>query len=61
MRISKLHNSEQNTPVIGYDYNNQAWVVDGRYKCCGHPDSMNCRCYGRIHAGEPVAADADVG
>jgi len=38
--------------VSGYDYNNQAWVLDGRYVRCGHPESMDCRCYGREHAGE---------
>lgn len=36
----------------GYDYDNQAWVVDGKYIRCGHPDSMSCGCYGRLHAGE---------
>jgi hypothetical protein len=35
-----------------YDYTLQAWVVDGRYVPCGHPASMNCACYGRLHAGE---------
>lgn len=38
-----------------YDYTNQAWVKDGKYIRCGHPESMNCGCYGRIHAG--TAAD----
>jgi hypothetical protein len=41
-----------------YDYTNQAWVEDGRYVACSHPASMVCGCYGRIHAGEPVAAGA---
>lgn len=41
--------------INGYDYDNQAWVKDGRYVRCGHPDSMDCGCYGRIHAGEPTA------
>ena len=36
----------------GYDYKNQAWVVNGRYMTCGHPGQMNCRCFGRVHAGE---------
>jgi hypothetical protein len=36
----------------GYDYDKQAWVVDGKYVECGHPKTMDCRCYGRIHAGE---------
>jgi len=36
----------------GYDYTNQAWVVDGKYVRCGHPDGMNCGCYGKRHEGE---------
>ena len=39
-----------------YDYERQAWVQDGRYVRCGHPEDMNCGCYGRLHAGEPVQA-----
>jgi hypothetical protein len=35
-----------------YDYDNQAWVVNGRYKSCAHPGAMNCQCYGRLHQGE---------
>ena len=35
-----------------YDYKNQAWVVDGKYIRCGHPDSMDCNCYGKLHEGE---------
>ena len=38
--------------INGYDYENQAWVVDGRYIPCGHPADMDCGCYGRSHAGE---------
>jgi len=38
----------------GYDYENQAWVKDGRYLRCGHPESMDCRCYGRVHESEKV-------
>jgi len=38
--------------VNGYDYKNQAWVLKGRYVACGHPDTMDCKCYGRIHQGE---------
>lgn len=44
----------------GFDYENQAWVVDGRYVCCGHPANMNCGCFGRIHAGESPAASAEI-
>ena len=38
--------------VNGFDYDHQAWVADGRYVRCGHPDDMVCGCYGRTHAGE---------
>ncbi len=36
----------------GYDYEHQAWVKDGKYIRCGHPESMNCQCYGKLHDGE---------
>jgi hypothetical protein len=36
----------------GFDYQNQAWVENGRYVRCGHPESMDCGCYGRQHEGE---------
>jgi len=39
----------------GYDYTRQAWVKDGVYVRCGHPESLNCACYGREHAGERCA------
>ena len=50
-----------------FDYENQAYVIDGVYVDCGHskagtimgPGSPNpggrfqgCNCYGRAHAGE---------
>lgn len=35
-----------------YDYDRQAWTVDGRYVRCGHPETMQCGCYGREHEGE---------
>ncbi len=38
-----------------YDYDTQAWVVDGVYVRCGHPDTMQCSCYGRLHEGELAA------
>ena len=38
--------------VNGYDYDRQAWVRNGLYVRCGHPEQMNCGCYGRIHEGE---------
>lgn len=47
----------------GYDYINQAWVEDGVYVDCGHPQPgehmpemgrafNGCNCYGRKHQGE---------
>jgi hypothetical protein len=44
----------------GFDYANQAWVRNGRYVRCGHPASMNCVCYGRLHQGELVAPGTEV-
>lgn len=44
--------------VNGYDYKRQAWVKNGRYQRCGHPDSMVCGCYGREHIGEPVTVES---
>ena len=35
-----------------FDYKHQAWVENGRYVRCGHPESMDCRCYGKVHQGE---------
>ena len=37
---------------VQYDYDNQAWIENGSYISCSHPDAMNCTCYGKIHAGE---------
>lgn len=38
--------------MFGFDYKNQAWVQNFKYVSCGHPDSMDCDCYGRSHEGE---------
>jgi hypothetical protein len=35
-----------------YDYTNQAWIVDGVYVTCAHPATMDCLCFGKLHAGE---------
>jgi hypothetical protein len=35
-----------------YDYRNQVWIKNGKYVRCGHPENMECFCYGREHAGE---------
>ena len=38
--------------IDGFDYERQAWVVNGLYVRCGHPGS--CACYGKLHEGEPT-------
>jgi hypothetical protein len=43
-----------NTPLNGFDYAKQAWYLNGVYIRCGHPESMQCDCYGRLHEGEPA-------
>lgn len=46
----------------GYDYINQAWVQHGQYVSCAHPATMQCLCFGRLHAGEvPPLGRRDVG
>lgn len=39
-----------------YDYDKQAWIEDGRYVRCHHPEAMDCDCYGKLHAGEVAPA-----
>jgi len=51
MRTSQ--NESQNGKLInGYDYDRQAWVLDRKYVRCGHPEHMDCKCYGKEHEGE---------
>lgn len=52
MRIEKNEYTNTGRLINGYDYDNQAWVIDGRYVRCGHPEDMNCGCYGREYEGE---------
>lgn len=52
--------------TITYDYTNQAYVKDGIYLDCNHPQAgemtvlgevfEGCDCFGREHAGEPAHA-----
>jgi hypothetical protein len=39
--------------TTSYDYQNQAWLVDGLYVTCGH--AFGCKCYGKLHAGEAAS------
>jgi hypothetical protein len=43
----------------GFDYDNQAWVENGKYVRCGHPETTNCGCFGREHEGEPVRVSVE--
>lgn len=52
-KIQEINTSEKATY---YDYANQAWIRNGKYIRCGHPENMNCGCYGRTHEGEQVGA-----
>lgn len=48
-----------NLPRTFYDYEHQAYVIDGVYAACGHVD--DCGCYGKEHAGEPGCRHENVG
>jgi hypothetical protein len=64
--------AEANHPKVinGYDYTNQAWVLDGVYVRCGHPEVgdvlpegtvwTGCTCYGLEHEGEPPTVNASI-
>ena len=55
MRVSS--NQVENGRLInGFDYDKQAWVVNGRYIRCGHPVGLDCKCYGTLHTGEETRA-----
>jgi hypothetical protein len=41
-----------NRREIQYDYDNQAWIINGVYQDCNHPESMDCQCFGRLNAGK---------
>ena len=45
---------------VQYDYKNQAWLVNGLYTSCEHPEEMQCDCYGKLHAGEAAADNAEL-
>lgn len=52
MRSSPNEKTASGRLVNGYDYENQAWVENGKYIRCGHPANMDCKCYGKTHDGE---------
>ena len=40
---------EQESTV--FDYDNQAWLVNGHYVRCGHKTEIDCGCYGKEFEG----------
>ena len=52
--MSRVSSNEYKDGLLwrGFDYTRQAWVNEGRYVRCGHPESMNSGCYGRPHEGQ---------
>ena len=41
-----------------FDYINQCWIQDGIIQRCGHPENMDCNCYGKAHEGESLTPGA---
>jgi hypothetical protein len=56
--MSRQSNDEFRNGVLwnGFDYTRQAWVLNGVYVRCGHPESMNCGCFGKEFEGRPSLA-----
>jgi len=40
---------------VKFDYTHQSWLRDSgdglRYTRCGHPESKNCDCFGKVFEG----------
>lgn len=47
--------NEQGLIQNGYSYRYRCWIRDYTVERCGHPEAMDCGCYGRQHAGERIA------
>ena len=49
-------NGKDKPKEVQFDYDNQAWIVNGVYQDCNHPARMAAQCeatcYGRTHKGE---------
>ena len=49
-------NGKDKPREVQFDYDNQAWIVNGVYQDCNHPARMAAQCeascYGRKHKGE---------
>jgi hypothetical protein len=53
--VGYLMRMSSNTALNGYDYDKQAWYQNGVYIRCGHPEAMDCNCFGKINEGMAVA------
>jgi len=49
--MSRNYYSEDKSK-LSFDYDKQVWIINGKYQNCGHPEDMNCNCYGRQHKDE---------
>ena len=56
MTRSYISNDKQK---YSYDYENQVWIVGGKYRDCGHPEDMKCKCFGRLHKDEEAIITKD--
>ena len=51
--MHSVDNPHEPSRRVQFDYPQLAWVVDGVYVVsCRH--ALPCKCFGRIHAGEPA-------
>lgn len=55
---SDIYNKEGRL-MEGYDYDNQAWVKNGKYIRCAHSYFHNCKCYGKINEGRETIAKGE--
>jgi hypothetical protein len=51
MRTGRDEFNSKGELVNGFDYEKEAWVEEGKYVRCGHPETMKCGCYGRRFEG----------
>ena len=54
MRYSKDEFDEKGTLKNGFDYDRQCWVEDYMILRCGHPETMDCSCFGRFLEGKDI-------
>jgi hypothetical protein len=38
----------------GFDYDRQCWVEDYMILRCGHPETMDCGCFGKLYEGKDI-------